>query len=189
MHHFQARCDILEYVDAGLRPIVCKNLLFSDEQIMQLISYTTSLSKSVQNRFAYYPTNNMHQVDAPFIDIDKALEGGMITIRIPFSNTEWLTTYGWLPGKMDPETGFYVEPIEPYIPGLKCNESDHETFSVYVEVVSSKPQLLYKEVAVPGYSIHQQKVKFNYDVNESPCAGKEVSHTVFFVYSAVLNAS
>ena len=173
--NLQARCDILEYVDAGKRPGVCKAMLFTDDDIQKLIDYETSLSKSVEYRYAYYPTDSTHDIDAPFVDLEK-MNGTVINIRLPIDNHDWLVKYGWLPGHMDPETGFYFEGIEPFIPGLKCNESGFDSFRVYVEVVSGKPQLLYKEDVVPGYAIHQQKVKFNYQVNASPCPNEEVSH-------------
>ena len=170
----------MEYVDAGKRPDVCKNLLFTDEQIMALISYQTSLSKSERSAYAYYPTSNQHYSDEPSIDIEKLLTGGAVTVQIPYNNTDWLIKYGWLPGYFDAETGFYYESIEPFVPGIKCNETDQPNAQVYVELASGKPQMLYKQTAVPGATIHQQRVKFSYETNASPCAGEYVSQRLAY---------
>ena len=148
---------------------------------MELISYKTSLSKSQRFAYAYYPTSNQHSADQPFVDIDKLLRGGGVTLQIPYNNTDWLMKYGWLPGYFDAETGFYYESIEPFIPGIKCNETDQHNAQVYMELVSGKPQLLYKQLAVPGATIHQQKVKFSYETNASPCPGEYVSQSCIFM--------
>ena len=50
-----ARCDILEYNNAGKRPVICLTLLFRDDAIQKLIAYTGSLSSS--QRLLLFITN------------------------------------------------------------------------------------------------------------------------------------
>ena len=173
------RCDILEYLAAGKRPGICETLLFTDDDIQKLIAYVGSESSSDRIDFAYIPTYPQADFDIPYINITRLLRGEYQTLRLPMADKTWMKEYDWLPSSYDPQTAFYVELLEIYLPALKCNETGESIHNVKVDMLTGNPTALYSEEAPPRYTVDQHIIQFEYNEPSSNCAGEVVSVKCF----------
>ena len=176
-----SRCDILEYIEAGKRPDICKKLLLQDDDVQELIAYEGSSHKSSWYSFATLPIgHDSEDVTIPFLNITSLLRGEYQTIRLPSENKEWLKKNGWLPSVYDEESAFYYTGLELYIPGIKCNESGQPIHTVNVRSVSVHPVDLYSEDAPPIYSVDKHMTVFEYsEPADVSCPGEKVLKICF----------
>ena len=176
-------CNGHEYAAAGARPSLCKTKFFTDGALQLLISYEPLLSSSTVIHYAYIPSKpSQCKESKTFIDIDKLLSGEYVYFRPPYQDTEWLKTYNWVPEDFDLETGFYVQRLDMYIPGIKCTDGSEQPVSVSVQVSSQNNVRVHASSLLPSYLLPVKTLSFMYEDNSGYCQPCSEVSTFFFFF-------